>query len=85
MGSLRFRTGGNTIAAKCAGALTAWGEIDEPAEIEEAVQAFLPKDQPLRDETIQTLAEVRARRWVACMYRQRCQSDTTATRFSTRR
>jgi len=51
-------TGSTTIATKCAGALSKWEDIDDPAEIEDAVQAFLPKDQPLRDETIHTLGEM---------------------------
>jgi len=51
-------TNSSSIAAKCAAALSKWGDIDEPAEIEEAVQSFLPRDQPMRDETIQTLGEM---------------------------
>ena len=51
-------SGPSGLQAKCAAALSQWEDLEEPAAIEEALIAFLPKDQPLRDEAIDTLAKV---------------------------
>ena len=53
-------SGAAAIPARCAGALSTWEDLEEPADIEESVQEFIPKDEPLRSETINTLAKVRA-------------------------
>ena len=50
--------GGNTLEPKCAAALAEWETIEEPAAIEEAVLAFLPRDQPFRDDAIEMLGKM---------------------------
>ena len=51
-------TGKNSISMKCAAALSQFEDLEEPADIEEAVIKAIPKDQPQRDETIETFAKV---------------------------
>jgi len=51
-------SGAAAIPARCAGALSTWEDLEEPADIEESVQEFIPKDEPLRSETINTLAKM---------------------------
>ena len=46
------------LESRCAEALSAWEDLDEPAAIEEAVIAFLPRDQPFRDVAIDILAKM---------------------------
>jgi len=43
---------------KCAAALSQFEDLEEPADIEEAVIKAIPKDQPQRDETIETFAKM---------------------------
>ena len=46
------------FAPKCAAALSKWEDLEDPADIEEAVITFIPNEQPMRDEVIETLAKV---------------------------
>lgn len=50
---------GANIETKCASALSQWEDLSEPAEIEEAVKAFLPRDEPQKSATVETLAKAR--------------------------
>lgn len=49
---------GGSVAPRCAAALSQWEDLEDPVDIEQAVITFLPKDQPFRDETINTLAKM---------------------------
>ena len=57
---------GAALAPKCAAALSAWEDLEDPCDIEQAVVDFIPKDEPFRSEAIETLAKVRARRCLGC-------------------
>ncbi|KAL1496731.1 hypothetical protein AB1Y20_014324 [Prymnesium parvum] len=58
MSSAIMRAASNAGHTKCATAVAGWLEIGEQAEIEDAITAFVPKDQPLRDEVLNSLMEV---------------------------
>ena len=53
-----FGHSGDKLHAKCAKALSDWDQLEDPADIEDAVMAFIPKDQPFREEAIETLAKM---------------------------
>ena len=56
---------GTNLQEGCAQAIAQWEGLEEPAEIEDAVNDFLPKDEPLRSEAMETLAKARAPRVAA--------------------
>ena len=49
---------GNTLQDRCAAAISQWDNLEDPADIEDAVMEFLPKAEPLRSEAVDTLAKV---------------------------
>ena len=56
----RISVAGQALQDKCAKAMAEWDECDGPAEIEDAVNAFLPQEEPMRSAAIDMLAKVRA-------------------------
>ena len=65
----RLSASGQSLHARCAQAIANFDSQDDPADIEDAVMAFLPTDEPLRSEAIDTLAKVRAERFVRIFLR----------------
>ena len=51
-------TGAGQPDSKCAAALAGWLDIQDPGEIEDAITAFVPSDQPLRDVYLDALVKV---------------------------
>ena len=57
----RLSASGASVHQRCAKAIAEIESKEDPADIEEAVHAFLPQDEPMRSEAIETLAKVRSR------------------------
>ena len=55
---IMHRAASNAGETKCAAAVASWLDMQAPAEIEDAISAFVPADQPLRDEVLNTLVKV---------------------------
>lgn len=49
---------GSNIEASCAAALADWESLEDPADVEDAVIAFLPHDEPMRSEAMEMLAKM---------------------------
>ena len=54
----RMSVGIGGLQSQCAALLQKVDDLEEPAEIEDAVMEFLPKEEPMRSEAIDTLARV---------------------------
>ena len=51
-------SGAGNPAARCAAGVATWLEMQDPADIEDAITAFVPPDQPMRDEYLDQLVKV---------------------------
>jgi len=46
------------LEAQCVGALDKWADLTDPADVDDAVNEFVPREQPQRDETLQMLCQL---------------------------
>uniref|UniRef100_A0A7S3AFE2 Uncharacterized protein n=1 Tax=Haptolina ericina TaxID=156174 RepID=A0A7S3AFE2_9EUKA len=51
-------SGAGNPAARCAAGVATWLEMQDPADIEDAITAFVPPDQPMRDEYLDQLVKI---------------------------
>ena len=49
---------GLTLQDRCAKAIAHWDGLEDPADIEDAVMQAIPREEPMRSEMIDTLAQV---------------------------
>ena len=55
----RLSSAGSLLQTKCSQLLSNIDDLEDPADIEDAVMDFVPKDEPFRSEAIDTLGKVR--------------------------